>query len=244
VLFQPYPKNWPIFTPRDKLADWLEQYPMSQDLIVWTNTTLESSVRPTYDKTSKRWHLAVTRDGKEVILRPAHIIMATSTLGTPRSPIIRDESLFSGIIYHACEFQGGKAHEGQRVLVIGAGNTGADIAQDCVMQGAKEVYMVQRSSTCAISAEALAESTSVVFPEGQDLEVTDFKYQATPIGLQRQWAIEDREKREKRDEALFRKLTNKGVKLNQGRDGSGHFLLIYERWGGSLLFFSDINLWV
>ena len=47
MLYQPYPTNWPEFTPRDKLADWLEHYASIQDLIVWTKSELKS--RPTYN---------------------------------------------------------------------------------------------------------------------------------------------------------------------------------------------------
>jgi cation diffusion facilitator CzcD-associated flavoprotein CzcO len=236
VLFQPYPRNWPIYSPKDKIADWLEQYAKSQDLVVWTKTIFESSMKPKFDTSSQRWHLAVTREGKEVVLRPAHIVMATSVLGSPRFPIVKDQSMFSGEVYHASEFRGAKRHEGKRVLIVGVGNTAGDIAQDCVIQGAKQVVLLQRSSTCVTSQEALMEEMNAVFPEGEDPDVTDFKYHAMPIRLQRQWCIEDKEKREKRDEDFLRKLVDKGVKINQGRDGSGLYIQLYERWGGSLYF--------
>ncbi|KAJ6621032.1 hypothetical protein B0H10DRAFT_1790813, partial [Mycena sp. CBHHK59/15] len=35
LLYQSYPDSWAKYTPRDKLADWLEQYPLLQ-LVVWT----------------------------------------------------------------------------------------------------------------------------------------------------------------------------------------------------------------
>ncbi|PCH39610.1 hypothetical protein WOLCODRAFT_85951 [Wolfiporia cocos MD-104 SS10] len=38
LLYQPYPKNWPIYTPRDRVADWLEQYAIIQDLVVWRSS--------------------------------------------------------------------------------------------------------------------------------------------------------------------------------------------------------------
>jgi cation diffusion facilitator CzcD-associated flavoprotein CzcO len=190
-------------------------------------------MKPKYDAKYKRWNLAVTRDGKEVVVHPSHIVIATSTLGSPRIPIVKDESLFTGSAFHACRFHGGEPYQGKRVLIVGAGNTGADIAQDCVTHGAQAVTILQRSSTCTISEQSVMEAMDIIFPEDEDTEVSDFKYQAYPIGLQRQWGIEDREKREKKDEDLFRKLVNKGVKLNQGIDGSGQHLLIYERWGGA-----------
>lgn len=239
LLFQKFPENWPIYTPKDKMADWLEQYSKSQDLVVWNDTTLESSVKPTFDEKSKRWHLAVTREGKEVTLHPAHIILATGVLGSPRIPLIKNQPVFSGEVFHASKFQGGKPYKGKHILVVGAGKTSADISQDCAIQGAEKVTLLQHSSTCVISSELMSEFISTLFPEGEDTEVSDFKYQAFPIGLQRQWAIEDREKREKADEDPLRKLTSKGVKLNQGKDGSGQYFLALERFGG---FWVDVGL--
>ncbi|OSX58691.1 hypothetical protein POSPLADRAFT_1049391 [Postia placenta MAD-698-R-SB12] len=43
LLYQPFPENWPTFSPRDKLADWMDQYAVSQDLVVWT----DSEIKPT-----------------------------------------------------------------------------------------------------------------------------------------------------------------------------------------------------
>jgi cation diffusion facilitator CzcD-associated flavoprotein CzcO len=219
------------------MADWLEQLPKAQDLVVWNSTTINSSVKPIFDEKTRRWQLTVNRDGRDVTLRPAHIIVATGVLGSPRIPVVKEESLFTGSVLHASKFKGGRYFTDKRVLVVGAGNTGADIAQDCVMRGAREVTLLQRSSTCTISAKTLAEAMAIEFPEEEDPDVSDFKYQAFPIGLHRQWAIEDREKREKKDEDLHKKLLNKGVKLNQGRDGSGQHLLIFERWGGLFIHF-------
>ena len=53
MLYQSYPSNWPEYTPRDKLADWLEQYASSQDLVVWTSSELKD--RPVYDEEKKQW---------------------------------------------------------------------------------------------------------------------------------------------------------------------------------------------
>ena len=42
VLYQPFPSTSPEFVPRDEVADWLEQYVTTQNLVVWTNSELQA----------------------------------------------------------------------------------------------------------------------------------------------------------------------------------------------------------
>ena len=36
--YLPFPDHWPVFTPKDKLADWFESYAAAMELNVWTGT--------------------------------------------------------------------------------------------------------------------------------------------------------------------------------------------------------------
>jgi len=94
VLYQPFPSNWPMFTPKDKLASWFEHYAEAQDLVVWLSSTVHGF--PTYDKESKRWNLTINRQGTIVKLNPAHLIMASSHLGDPIIPTIPGRDEFKG----------------------------------------------------------------------------------------------------------------------------------------------------
>src|SRR5450830_1971579 len=38
-----FPKNWPVFSPKDKIGDWLEMYTKVMELNYWTNTACESA---------------------------------------------------------------------------------------------------------------------------------------------------------------------------------------------------------
>ncbi|KAJ7049329.1 hypothetical protein C8F01DRAFT_1265524 [Mycena amicta] len=69
LLYQSFPTNWPIFTSRDKLANWLESYAAAQDLIVWTSSTLLPT--PTFITKSKSLdtHTAGCPKKKEILLR-------------------------------------------------------------------------------------------------------------------------------------------------------------------------------
>ncbi|KAJ7079457.1 FAD/NAD-P-binding domain-containing protein [Mycena belliarum] len=149
LMYQPYPANWPVFTPRDKLAQWLEQYSQSDDLVVWTKS--RPLPAPIYDPVSKRWTVIIDRDGRHVTIHPVHIVIAAGTLGAPLIPPVRDPERFRGITLHAGYYHGGAPFAGKRVIVVGAGNSAADICQDVTFHGGN-VTMVQRSSTCVVSA--------------------------------------------------------------------------------------------
>ena len=41
--YMPFPQNWPVYLPKDMLADWFEAYAMAMELNFWTSTELTSS---------------------------------------------------------------------------------------------------------------------------------------------------------------------------------------------------------
>ena len=126
VLYQEYPTNWPEFTPRDKIADWLENYATVQDLVVWMDTELRE--RPVYDAVAHEWSITLSRKGSPVHLRPAHIVLATGSFGAPRTPAVPGVERFRGRVFHSSAYCGGAAFAGQRVAVIGAGPSGLQYA--------------------------------------------------------------------------------------------------------------------
>ncbi len=237
MLYHPYPDNWPEYTPRDKLADWLELYATIQDLVVWTSAEFKG--RPTYDHDSKDWDVTVIREGFEVKLRPAHIILATGTLGEPNVPDIPGMEHFAGEVLHSHEFPGAAPFVGKRVVVVGAGNSSIDVCQDLVLRGAQAVTMIQRSSTCVMSRDYIGRMQRAGFPEGISLDVADFKFSSFPLGLLRKLMIADQQSAWDAEKELHDKLRKGGVKLNMGPEGQGLPILVTERGTGtsiSLLF--------
>ena len=68
-----------------QIADWLESYPKSMELNVWTSSTVTSAEKDA----SGAWIVNVTRtfpDGTELkrVLRPAHVVLATGFGGGSR----------------------------------------------------------------------------------------------------------------------------------------------------------------
>ncbi|KAI0677130.1 dimethylaniline monooxygenase (N-oxide-forming) [Trametes maxima] len=233
LLYQPYPSNWPEFTPRDKIADWLEQYAVIQDLVVWKDAELK--VKPIYCPDTGDWDVTILREGFEVKLRPVHIVLATGTLGEPDIPDIPNVANFQGTVMHSQQFAGGAPHAGKRVVVIGAGNSAIDVCQDLVLRGAGEVTMVQRSATCVLSREYVSELLKRSFPEDVPLPVADFKWASFPVGLLKQLTIADQQAAWDANKELHDKLRRGGLQLNMGPEGQGIYILTQERGGGAWL---------
>lgn len=233
VLYTPFPKNWPTFTPRDRLASWMEQYVDTQDLVVWTSSYLLPD--PFYDQHSGHWTLGINKNGTTVVLNPVNIIIATGALGDPNIPTIPFASSFRGITMHSSNYMGGKPFTGKKVLVVGSGNTSADICQDLVTQGAASVTMIQRSSSYVISSKLFLRDFYPRFKEGVDPYINDLKTSAMPLGLLKHILGSEplRQDREMFDREMLEGLAKNGFKYNPGIDGSGIVILVYSKLGGS-----------
>ncbi|KAJ7184407.1 FAD/NAD-P-binding domain-containing protein [Mycena filopes] len=181
LLYQPFPKTWPVYTPRDKVADWLEQYVQSEDLVVWTNSRLLPG--PTFDSTSRRWTIVIDHAGQRVTLNPAHIVVAAGALGDPNIPEMDNRDVFDGPVLHCADYQGGKPFAGKRVVVVGAGNTSADICQDLSFHRAASVTMVQRSASFVVSQSSVREMVEHWYPANRATDISDFLLMAQPLGL-------------------------------------------------------------
>ena len=132
--YLPFPSTWPVFIPKDKLADWFEFYVSTLELNVWTGTRLTAAV---HDPESHQWTLTVRRsDGSMRELRPAHLVLATGLSGRPRRPTIAGEDEFRGELLHSSEVDTSPPRDGASILIVGAGNSAHDIAHDLVEQGA------------------------------------------------------------------------------------------------------------
>ncbi|PIL34655.1 hypothetical protein GSI_03434 [Ganoderma sinense ZZ0214-1] len=230
LLYQPFPSNWPEFTPRDKLADWLEHYASIEDLVVWTNSELKP--RPTYNPEDHRWDVTVLRNGVEVKLRPAHIVLATGTLGRPIVPDVPGMEGFQGQAVHSSRFPGGALFAGQHAVVVGAGNSSIDICQDLALRNAASVTMVQRSTSCVMSLDFLADIFRESYSEDIPLEVADLRFFSIGHALRKRMAIENQALAWEAHKELHEKLRKGGVSFNLGPEGQGVLILVFERLGG------------
>ncbi|KAK6359168.1 hypothetical protein TWF696_000333 [Orbilia brochopaga] len=147
--YMPFPKSWPIFTPKDKMADWLEHYVAAMEISVWTNTQVASS---NYDQDENIWTVQLVKNGEKRTVKPSHIVLCTGHSGEPYIPRFTNRDQFKGPVTHSSRWSEPERLQGRRVVIIGAGNSAHDIAQSLYANGAFPT-IVQRSSTQVVSSE-------------------------------------------------------------------------------------------
>jgi phosphoglycerate dehydrogenase-like enzyme len=227
--YMPFPPNWPVYIPKDKLAAWFEAYAESMELNCWTATEFEGGV---YDEKEERWCVVLRRaDGTKRELHPRHVVMATGASGIPSLPDIPTLRHFGGTILHSSQYDDGEAWKGKRVLVIGTGNSGHDIAQDLHSSGAK-VTLVQRGSTMIVNIEPSAQLQYALYGEGLPLEDCDLITMSIPLPLARKSHIALTERAKNLDRELLDGLERVGFKLDFGQDGTGWQFKYLTRGGG------------
>src|ERR1700687_4615158 len=115
--YMPFPPNWPVYIPKDKLANWFEAYVESMELNYWTGTEFESGA---YDEAEGRWSVALRRAGDtKRTMHPRHVVMATGVSGIPNLPDISGLKNFAGTVLHSSQYTDGEAWQGKKALVIG-----------------------------------------------------------------------------------------------------------------------------
>lgn len=216
----------------------MEAYAASQDLVVWTSSHIIDDPRPAYDAATGRWTVSVLHAGEHTVLHPAHIVLATGTIGPPSMPSVPEAEIFTGEILHASAFHSAEPFIGKRVLVVGAASTAADVCEDLYYTGASSVTMLQRGSACVVSAAWALAIYTHVYPEGVPIEVGDFRSAAAPFGL-REVEIKAAQARgegprDSDDDARMKEgLRKKGYKTNEGPRGLGVGFNVVERFVGA-----------
>ncbi len=138
---------------------------------------------------------------------------------------------FGGKVLHSSQYDDGEAWKGKKVLVIGTGNSGHDIAQDLYSSGAK-VTLVQRSSTLITNIEPSAQLAYALYDEGLPLEDCDLITTSIPLSLARKSHFLLTEQAKKLDRELLEGLERVGFKLDFGEDGTGWQFKYLTRGGG------------
>ena len=227
--YMPFPRNWPTYIPKDKLANWFESYIESLELNFWTGTEFEGG---SYDEATGRWTVTLRRtDGTTRVMHPRHIVMATGVSGIPSLPEIASLPDFAGTVLHSSQYTDGEAWRGRRALVIGTGNSGHDIAQDLHASGV-DVTLVQRSPTLVTNVEPSAQLAYALYDEGPSLEDCDLITTATPLALARKSHQLMTATSKELDGDLLAGLARVGFKYDFGDDGTGWQFKYLTRGGG------------
>jgi Flavin-binding monooxygenase-like len=198
------------------------------ELNYWTATEFLGG---SYDEEGRRWSVVLRRDGEEREMHPRHFVMATGVSGIPSTPDIPALRNFKGAILHSGEYQDGDAWSGKKVIVIGTGNSGHDIAQDLHASGAI-VMLVQRSPTMVVNVEPSAQLPYALYGEGPSLEDCDLLTTSIPLSVAKRGHILLTQQAKKLDKSLLDGLERKGFRLDFGEDETGWQFKYLTRGGG------------
>ena len=133
------PKEMGRWVARDDVVRYLELYAAHHDLDVRLRTAVER-----VDRSEDRLGWALTlRDG--ATLTSPYVVVATGFNHTPEEPDLPGLHGFSGEVMPSSSYRNGAAHAGRDVLVVGAGNTGTELAVDLVEHRASRVRLSMRT---------------------------------------------------------------------------------------------------
>jgi cation diffusion facilitator CzcD-associated flavoprotein CzcO len=226
--YMPFPPTWPVYIPKDMLANWFEHYVEALELNYWTGTALTSAE---YDAARKEWVVTLTKsDGSFRTLRPRHVVMATGASGIPIMPDLPGMKDFKGEVMHSGAYETGHKWAGGKALVIGTGNSAHDVAQDLHACGV-ETTMVQRASTHVVSLKE-AQRVYLMYAEGPsiddcDLLATSFPFPVLKVAYKRATAMS-----KEIDKPLLDRLAARGFRTNDGVDDCGFQMSYLQRGGG------------
>ncbi|WP_442583171.1 NAD(P)-binding domain-containing protein [Mesorhizobium sp. ASY16-5R] len=229
-----FPKNWPVFSPKDKIGDWLEMYTKVMELNYWGSTEAKSA---SYDDTKKEWTVTVTRDGKDIVLKPKQLVLATGMSAKANMPKFKGMEKFKGDQHHSSKHPGPDAYTGKKAVVIGSNNSAHDICA-ALWEAGIDVTMVQRSSTHIVRSETLMDvGMSALYSEkavrsGMTTAKADLIFASLPYKILHEFQIPLYAEMKKRDADFYAGLEKAGFMLDWGDDESGLFMKYLRRGSG------------
>jgi len=229
-----FPENWPVFSPKDKVGDWLEMYARVMELNFWGSTQAK---RASYDDKSGTWTVVVERDGKQVTIQPTQLVLATGMSAKPSVPKIPGQDLFKGIQQHSSEHRGPDEMVGKKVAVIGSNNSSHDICAALAENGV-DVTMIQRSSTHISRSESLMKHalgplySEEAVANGISTEKADLLFASIPYALLAEFQKPVFDTIRKEDAEFYQQLEDAGFMLDFGPDDSGLFMKYLRRASG------------
>jgi putative flavoprotein involved in K+ transport len=140
--------KWPS---RDRVVEYLERYADHHALDVRRGTEVER-----IDRSNSGWRLVTGNDTVEA----QRVVIACGHSNVPYVPEWR--GAFRGTVVHSADYRNPSPYVGQRVLVVGAGNSGAEIAVDLVDGGSAEVFLAVRTPPSIVRRDTLGFPSQVL----------------------------------------------------------------------------------
>lgn len=149
----PFPADYPRYVHKDQLVDYFDQY-KEHFKIEPQYETAATAIR----KEQQEW-IVETSTGQT--FQTPNLIVATGVNHAPNRPVFKNEEEFTGQIIHSKVYKNGKPFVGKKVLVVGMGNTGAEVALDLVESGAASTTIAVRGKVNIVPRDLKGRSTQI-----------------------------------------------------------------------------------
>jgi indole-3-pyruvate monooxygenase len=159
----PWPKAAPRYPPREQVLRYLQAYAAEHHVAPRLGVTVHALRRD-----GDRFRLATSAG----MMTPRIVVMATGYNSVPRLPSIPGLDRFQGSVIHAGDYKNAAPYQGKRTLVVGCGNSGAEIALDLAEQGV-DVAMVVRGPVHVVPRDMF----------GRPVQHTNLLLSHLPLGL-------------------------------------------------------------
>jgi hypothetical protein len=130
----PFPADYPRYVPRNLMIAYLDRYATHFNLKPRFGATVCSVRRDRND-----WFIEATQSS----ISASYVVVASGLNAEPVMPSFAGLEKFRGKIIHSAAYINAKPFVGQSVLVIGMGNSGAEIALDLSEGGAPTTIAVR-----------------------------------------------------------------------------------------------------
>ena len=137
----PMPDRFPDYPHHSHLLDYFRRYARHFGLhdAIQFNTTVDR-IEPFQGGTT--WAVTVTGPAGTQTARYAGVVIANGHNWHPKTPSYPGE--FDGTVLHSADYKGPEPLRGRRVLVVGAGNTGCDVAVESARTAAATFHSSRR----------------------------------------------------------------------------------------------------
>lgn len=149
--YHPIPSDLPRYLSKDEYAAYLRDYASVLGLPISGSENVERVALRQPANPSEGLEVCTSRR----MLLPRVVVIATGHYAVPRIPDWPGRDGFAGAFVHSSAYVTGAKHVGRRAVVVGMGNSGAEIAADLAEQGAASVSISVRSTPPIVTRELL-----------------------------------------------------------------------------------------
>jgi indole-3-pyruvate monooxygenase len=157
----PFPEDYPTYPTKDQFVAYMERYATAASVAPRFGARVEEAA---FDTAAGAWAVrlaASSSSGEPEVLMARWVIVATGENAVPRVPDFPGAREFAGRVLHTCEYKSGQAFAGKKVLVVGCGNSGMEVALDLCRYEAKPSLVV-RNTVSKVNCHSMLFTTLVV----------------------------------------------------------------------------------